>query len=210
MRPLDAKLRVATRAELARLHQRLKTTTVYVTHDQVEAMTMGDRVAVMKDGVLQQVDSPLHLYDSPKNLFVAGFIGSPAMNLIPASVNGQGAVIGGQTIELTAEQKAALTSKDLVVGIRPEGWTLKPAGEGIAATIEVIEELGSEQFLYCSTSSPQLASDADSEADTSAPPPITVRAEGLSHFQRGEKVGLVPQPGAVHLFDAATGDRLPD
>jgi multiple sugar transport system ATP-binding protein len=206
---LDAKLRVQTRTQIASLQRRLGVTTIYVTHDQIEAMTMGDRVAVLKDGLLQQCDTPMGLFGKPKNLFVAGFIGSPAMNLIPATVNGEGAVIGGQKIELTPEQRTALTGKDVVVGIRPEGWTLKPEGEGVTATIEVIEELGSEQFLYCSTTAPQLAAD-DSSADTAAPPPITVRAPGMSSFQRGEKVGLVPEPGAVHLFDADTGDRLPD
>jgi multiple sugar transport system ATP-binding protein len=207
---LDAKLRVQTRTQIASLQRRLGVTTIYVTHDQIEAMTMGDRVAVLKDGLLQQCDTPMGLFGKPKNLFVAGFIGSPAMNLIPATVNGEGAVIGGQSIGLTPAQRDALTSSKVVVGIRPEGWTLKPDGEGISATIEVIEELGSEQFLYCSTSAPQLASEEISEADATAPPPITVRAPGMSAFQRGEKVGLVPEQGAVHLFDAETGDRLPD
>jgi multiple sugar transport system ATP-binding protein len=207
---LDAKLRVQTRTQIASLQRRLGVTTIYVTHDQIEAMTMGDRVAVLKDGLLQQCDTPMGLFGKPKNLFVAGFIGSPAMNLIPATVNGEGAVIGGQSISLTPAQRSALTGSNLVVGIRPEGWTLKPEGEGISATIEVIEELGSEQFLYCSTSAPQLASEEVAEADTTAPPPITVRAPGMSAFQRGEKVGLVPEAGAVHLFDADTGDRLPD
>jgi multiple sugar transport system ATP-binding protein len=207
---LDAKLRVQTRTQIASLQRRLGVTTIYVTHDQIEAMTMGDRVAVLKDGLLQQCDTPMGLFGKPKNLFVAGFIGSPAMNLIPATVNGEGAVIGGQAIDLTPEQRSALTGKDLVVGIRPEGWTLKPDGEGVSATIEVIEELGSEQFLYCSTTAPQLTADELGEADATAPPPITVRAPGMSAFQRGEKVGLVPQPGAVHLFDADTGERLPD
>jgi multiple sugar transport system ATP-binding protein len=132
------------------------------------------------------------------------------MNLIPATVNGEGAVIGGQSIDLTPAQRSALTGSNVVVGIRPEGWILKPAGEGIAATVEVVEELGSDQFLYCSTSAPQLTTDDDAGDDTTAPPPITVRAPGMSAFQRGEKVGLVPQTGAVHLFDAETGDRLPD
>ncbi|TDV46389.1 ABC transporter ATP-binding protein [Actinophytocola oryzae] len=207
---LDAKLRVQTRTQIASLQRRLGVTTIYVTHDQVEAMTMGDRVAVLKDGLLQQCDTPIGLFGKPKNLFVAGFIGSPAMNLIPATVNGEGAVIGGQAIELTPEQRTALTGTGVVVGIRPEGWTLKPAGEGISATVEVVEELGSDQFLYCSTSAPQLATDEAADADASAPPPITVRAPGMSAFTRGEKVGLVPQPGAVHLFDAETGERLPD
>jgi multiple sugar transport system ATP-binding protein len=207
---LDAKLRVQTRTQIASLQRRLGVTTIYVTHDQIEAMTMGDRVAVLKDGLLQQCDTPMGLFGKPKNLFVAGFIGSPAMNLIPATINGESAVIGGQAIELTPAQRSALTSEKLVVGIRPEGWLLKPAGEGVSATIEVIEELGSEQFLYCSTSAPQLATDEGAAEESAAPPPITVRAEGMSSYQRGEKVGLVPQPGAVHLFDAETGDRLPD
>jgi multiple sugar transport system ATP-binding protein len=207
---LDAKLRVQTRTQIASLQRRLGVTTIYVTHDQTEAMTMGDRVAVLKDGLLQQCDTPIGLFGKPKNLFVAGFIGSPAMNLIPATINGEGAVIGGQPIELTPAQRSALTGSNVVVGIRPEGWILKPAGEGIAATVEVVEELGSDQFLYCSTTAPQLATDGDAADDTTAPPPITVRAPGMSAFQRGEKVGLVPQPGAVHLFDADTGERLPD
>jgi multiple sugar transport system ATP-binding protein len=207
---LDAKLRVQTRTQIASLQRRLGVTTIYVTHDQVEAMTMGDRVAVLKDGLLQQCDTPIGLFGKPKNLFVAGFIGSPAMNLIPATVNGEGAVIGGQTIELTPGQKSALTGSGVVVGIRPEGWILKPAGEGISATVEVVEELGSDQFLYCSTSAPHLSADEPAEGDASSSPPITVRAPGMSSFQRGEKVGLVPQTGAVHLFDAETGDRLPD
>jgi multiple sugar transport system ATP-binding protein len=207
---LDAKLRVQTRTQIASLQRRLGVTTIYVTHDQTEAMTMGDRVAVLKDGLLQQCDTPIGLFGKPKNLFVAGFIGSPAMNLIPATLNGEIAEIGGQAIELTPAQRSALTGSSVVVGIRPEGWILKSAGEGISATVEVVEELGSDQFLYCSTSAPQLATDESGADDTTAPPPITVRAPGMSAFQRGEKVGLVPQPGAVHLFDAETGDRLPD
>jgi multiple sugar transport system ATP-binding protein len=207
---LDAKLRVQTRTQIASLQRRLGVTTIYVTHDQTEAMTMGDRVAVLKDGLLQQCDTPIGLFGRPKNLFVAGFIGSPAMNLIPATVNGESAVIGGQPIQLTPAQRTALTGSNVVVGIRPEGWVLKAAGEGISATVEVVEELGSDQFLYCSTTAPQLATDDTAGEDASAPPPITVRAPGMSAFQRGEKVGLVPQPGAVHLFDADTGERLPD
>jgi multiple sugar transport system ATP-binding protein len=209
---LDAKLRVQTRTQIASLQRRLGVTTIYVTHDQVEAMTMGDRVAVLKDGLLQQCDTPIGLFGKPKNLFVAGFIGSPAMNLIPSTVSGETAVIGGQPIELTAAQRTALTGTKVVVGVRPEGWTLKPAGEGITAMVEVVEELGSDQFLYCSTSTELATADdvSDSVDAAEAPSMITVRAPGMSAFTRGEKVGLVPQPGAVHLFDADTGDRLPD
>jgi multiple sugar transport system ATP-binding protein len=206
---LDAKLRVQTRTQIASLQRRLGVTTIYVTHDQVEAMTMGDRVAVLKDGILQQCDTPIGLFGKPRNLFVAGFIGSPAMNLIPSTVTGEHAEIGGQIIELTPAQRSALTSDNVVVGIRPEGWDLRSPSEGVSATVEVVEELGSDQFLYC-TANTQMVSADESTDQAEAPHAITVRAAGMSHWQRGEKIGLVPQPGAVHLFDAETGDRLPD
>jgi len=140
---------------------------------------------------------------------VAGFIGSPAMNLIPATVNGEVAEIGGQAIELTPSQRSALTGKEVVVGIRPEGWEIRPSGEGISATVEVVEELGSDQFLYCTANTQMIAPDETPEHQE-APHAITVRAAGMSAWQRGEKIGLVPHPGSVHLFDAETGDRLPE
>src|SRR4051812_9112796 len=129
---LDAKLRVSTRTQIASLQARLGITTLYVTHDQVEAMTMGDRVAVMKDGILQQVDSPLHLYDTPKNLFVAGFIGSPAMNLIEGTVVDGGIKVGDFTVPVPRDwlAKAAGESK-LTLGIRPENFSISDSGEGI-------------------------------------------------------------------------------
>jgi multiple sugar transport system ATP-binding protein len=199
---------VQTRTQIASLQRRLGVTTIYVTHDQVEAMTMGDRVAVLKDGLLQQCDTPIGLFGKPRNLFVAGFIGSPAMNLMPATVNGESAVIGGATIPLTPAQRTALTGANIVVGIRPEGWSIGKPEDGIAATVEVVEELGSDQYLYCS------ADDAEQidaiEDQPKAASPFTVRAPGMSPWQRGSKIGLVPEPSAVHLFDADTGDRLPD
>ncbi|EWC62828.1 Glycerol-3-phosphate ABC transporter, ATP-binding protein UgpC [Actinokineospora spheciospongiae] len=201
---LDAKLRVQTRTQIASLQRRLGVTTIYVTHDQVEAMTMGDRVAVLKDGLLQQCDTPIGLFGKPANLFVAGFIGSPAMNLIVGTVSGESAEVDGSAIPLTPAQRAALTSEAVVVGVRPEGWEIKAPGDGIPATVEVVEELGSDQYLYCSTSTSRVS------VDGGAPEPIAVRAPGMSPWQRGEKLGLVPVPGAVHLFDAATGARLPD
>ena len=201
---LDAKLRVQTRTQIASLQRRLGVTTIYVTHDQVEAMTMGDRVAVLKDGVLQQCDTPIGLFGRPVNLFVAGFIGSPAMNLVVGAVSGESAEVDGSAIPLTPAQRSALTSEAVVVGVRPEGWEIKAPGDGIPATVEVVEELGSDQYLYCSTSTSRVS------VDGGAPEPIAVRAPGMSPWQRGEKLGLVPVPGAVHLFDAATGARLPD
>ncbi|MBE1573789.1 ABC transporter ATP-binding protein [Amycolatopsis roodepoortensis] len=189
---LDAKLRVQTRTQIASLQRRLGITTLYVTHDQVEAMTMGDRVAVLKDGILQQCDTPVGLFAKPVNVFVAGFIGSPAMNLLETTVDSDGAVAGGTRLPLTPAQRSALTGPGIVVGVRPEGWTIGDGG--FEAVVEVVEELGSDQYLYCR--------DGDRV--------LTVRTPGMAPWQRGEPITLTPQPGAVHLFDAATGDRLPD
>ncbi|OLZ57881.1 ABC transporter ATP-binding protein [Amycolatopsis keratiniphila] len=189
---LDAKLRVQTRTQIASLQRRLGITTLYVTHDQVEAMTMGDRVAVLKDGILQQCDTPVGLFAKPVNVFVAGFIGSPAMNLLATTVDSDGAVAGGTRLPLTPAQRSALTGPGIVVGVRPEGWTIGDGG--FEAVVEVVEELGSDQYLYCR--------DGDRV--------LTVRTPGMAPWQRGEPISLTPQPGAVHLFDAATGDRLPD
>ncbi|KFU78350.1 carbohydrate ABC transporter ATP-binding protein, CUT1 family [Amycolatopsis lurida] len=189
---LDAKLRVQTRTQIASLQRRLGITTLYVTHDQVEAMTMGDRVAVLKDGILQQCDTPVGLFAKPVNVFVAGFIGSPAMNLLKTTVDADGAVAGGTRLPLTPAQRSALTGPGIVVGVRPEGWTIGDGG--FEAVVEVVEELGSDQYLYCR--------DGDRV--------LTVRTPGMAPWQRGEPITLTPQPGAVHLFDAATGDRLPD
>jgi multiple sugar transport system ATP-binding protein len=210
---LDAKLRVQTRTQIASLQRRLGITTIYVTHDQVEAMTMGDRVAVLKDGILQQCDTPVGLFGKPANLFVAGFIGSPAMNLIPSKVNADGANVGGQTIQLTPAQRGALTSEDVVVGVRPEGWETVEAGQGISVMVEVVEELGSDQYLYCTVQDPeveQLAHTEETAEEREAPHAITVRTPGMAPWQRGEKLGLKPKPGSVHLFDTASGERLPD
>ncbi len=206
---LDAKLRVQTRTQIASLQRRLGVTTIYVTHDQTEAMTMGDRVAVLKDGLLQQCDTPIGLFSRPANVFVAGFIGSPGMNLIPAAVSGDAAAVGGVRIPLTPAQRSALTSDRVVVGIRPEGWAIGSAATGVAAVVEVVEELGSDQYLYCSADIPHVEV-AETAEEREAPHSFTVRAPGMSGWKGGDKLGLTPQAGALHLFDAATGDRLPD
>ncbi len=154
---LDAKLRVQMRAEIKRLHQRIEATIIYVTHDQVEAMTMGDRIVVMKDGIIQQVDSPLNLYNNPANKFVAGFIGSPAMNFIPGKImndNGLKFVSRGNSLIITFDEikKAALASflgKDVVAGIRPESLSTNPVGQAkVMVNVDVVEQLGNESFLY--------------------------------------------------------------
>ncbi|MEO5663026.1 MAG: sn-glycerol-3-phosphate ABC transporter ATP-binding protein UgpC [Nocardioides sp.] len=196
---LDAKLRVSTRTQIAALQQRLDITTVYVTHDQVEAMTMGDRVAVMKDGRLQQVDTPLALYDRPANLFVAGFIGSPAMNLLPAKVADGQARIGDCAVPLDRVVAARATG-DVTLGVRPHAWHLGAAGEeGFAATVTVVEELGADAFLYASPDDPSLAGVASQ---------AVVRLEGRRQLQKGEQVSLVIDPTEVHVFDTASGERL--
>ena len=192
---LDAKLRVQTRTQIAALQRRLGVTTVYVTHDQVEAMTMADRVAVLKDGILQQCASPRELFTQPANLFVAGFIGSPAMNLLGATAADGTATVGSLTVPLTPDQTAALTSPAISIGVRPENWVVGTDG-GLDATVDLVEELGSESYLYCT------AQGMDHQE-------VVVRTEGLSASQRGDLVSLVPQTQSLHLFDTATGARLP-
>ena len=191
---LDAKLRVQTRTQIAELQRRLGVTTVYVTHDQVEAMTMADRVAVMKDGILQQCASPRELFTLPANLFVAGFIGSPAMNLMSGTVADDGVQVGSLTVPLTAGQKSALSGSEAVIGVRPESWDVSDEG-GLDVHIDLVEELGSESYLYCSA--PGVADEQ-----------VVVRQEGLSPARRGETVSLVPKPVGLHVFDDQTGERI--
>jgi len=189
---LDAQLRVSTRTQIAALQQRLGITTVYVTHDQVEAMTMGDRVAVMKDGVLQQVDSPLALYDRPANLFVAGFIGSPGMNLVEGTVS-EGAVdIGGHRLPID-RTAAGRASGSVTVGVRPESWRLVTGGEGMPVTVTVVEELGADAYVYGRT---------ESDGD------VVVRVEARQQHRKGEVVHVTTDPAHVHVFDTASGARL--
>jgi len=195
---LDAKLRVATRTQIASLQRRLGVTTVYVTHDQVEAMTMGDRVAVLKDGLLQQCDTPRTLFDRPVNVFVAGFMGSPAMNLIDLPVNESGLTLSTAHIPLNPAQRAALTGDTVTLGVRPEGWEIVSPTDGLAATVEVVEELGSDSYSYVT---PQLP-----DAKT-----IVVRAASVALApEKGTTIGLRPKTESLHMFDTATGLRLPD
>jgi multiple sugar transport system ATP-binding protein len=191
---LDAKLRVQTRTQIAALQRELGVTTVYVTHDQTEAMTMGDRVAVMNNGILQQVASPRELFTHPVNEFVAGFIGSPAMNLLPATTEGTEAAYGSLRVALTPDQLEALTSGAITIGVRPNDFEIRTEG-GLDARVEFVEELGSEAFLYC------LAAGTDKE--------IVARTDGLSTLQSGDTVSLIPRPAGLHLFDTKSGARLP-
>jgi multiple sugar transport system ATP-binding protein len=194
---LDAKLRVQTRTEIAALQRRLGTTTVYVTHDQVEAMTMGDRVAVLKNGKLQQFASPADLYDKPANAFVAGFIGSPAMNLVTGQIVSTGVRIGGDsTLALERDQLALLHDAGLTeatVGVRPEHLEVSDSG-GIDVVVDLVEDLGSETYLY-----------------THAAPDVQLVARSFSRMpaRLADTVELRKKPeGVVHLFNPDTGERI--
>ena len=186
---LDAKLRVAMRAEIKALHQRLKTTTVYVTHDQIEAMTMADRIVVMHDGVIEQIGTPLELFDRPGNLFVAQFIGSPAMNVFPGRVNGGSVEALGAHWPLPAGTRAA-QGQDVQYGIRP--GDLELADEGIAARVVVVEPTGAETELLLEIGSQRL----------------TLVLHGRTSAQPEDVVHLRLQAGSAHVFDAGTGQRL--
>ncbi len=195
---LDAKLRVQTRTQIAALQRRLGTTTVYVTHDQVEAMTMGDRVAVLKAGVLQQVDKPRHMYDNPANLFVAGFIGSPAMNLfeVPVAGNGQGPTLNGYEFQAPRDRLANATSGTVTVGVRPEDLQICSADSGIEAEVLLVEELGSDAFVHAAVT-------RDGGDETL----LVARVDPTHPPEKGYRLRLAPTK-PVHVFDTATGNVL--
>jgi multiple sugar transport system ATP-binding protein len=192
---LDAKLRVQTRTQIASLQRRLGVTTVYVTHDQVEAMTMGDRVAVLKDGVLQQVASPRELYETPKNVFVAGFIGSPAMNLLQLPIVDGGVQFGNTVVKVDQAALSKTKAKLVTLGVRPENLAVTN-GEGISAEVDVVEELGSDGYLYASSNIDGARTE------------LVARVDGRDHAHKGDSVFLKPEGGIMHLFDVETGERL--
>ncbi|GAB2532023.1 ABC transporter ATP-binding protein [Brachybacterium huguangmaarense] len=196
---LDAKLRVSTRTQIASLQRRLGVTTVYVTHDQTEAMTMGDRVAVLNGGVLQQVDTPRRMYDHPNNVFVAGFIGSPAMNLVEQKLTDQGVQFGGAILPVDRSTLSDTNESAVTVGVRPEDLELSEAGDGLAVEVDVVEELGADAYVYGRL--------AGSEASST---PVIARVDGRRPPMKGETVHFRPKQGHVHLFDVKTGARLGD
>src|SRR4051812_7308203 len=195
---LDAKMRVQTRTDIAKLQQDLGVTTVYVTHDQVEAMTMGDRVAVMDKGVLQQVDTPLRLYDHPDNLFVAGFIGSPQMNLIHGTAQDQNVCIDKYTVPVDPTAAKRMNGH-VTVGVRPESWRLVGDSDGgMPVKVTVVEELGADSYVYGTS---------DVEG---APSNVIVRVSGRKAPKKGEVFHVTTDPEDVHVFDTETGERLSD
>ncbi|WP_028278472.1 sn-glycerol-3-phosphate ABC transporter ATP-binding protein UgpC [Arthrobacter sp. H5] len=195
---LDAKLRVQTRTQIASLTRRLGVTTVYVTHDQVEAMTMGDRVAVLKDGILQQVDTPRNLYERPLNVFVAGFIGSPAMNILELPVTDGGVKFGGITYPVAREVLDSAHGGTVSLGVRPEDLEIAATGEGLQVEVDVVEELGADAYLYGHTEINGESHDMVARVDGRRPP------------MKGDTVYVKPSQGHVHLFDTKDGLRLAD
>ncbi|MBI3710304.1 MAG: sn-glycerol-3-phosphate ABC transporter ATP-binding protein UgpC [Proteobacteria bacterium] len=192
---LDAKLRVQMRTEIRELHQRLKSTSVYVTHDQIEAMTMADKIVVMRDGRIEQAGAPLDVYDHPNNLFVAGFIGSPAMNLIPGTVGSQGSpsvlANGGINLPLPAGTGAREGTK-VIYGVRPDHLELANGSGGLPADVVVVEPTGSETLVLCKL--------GESE--------IQVSFKERHAFKPGQRIALTPMRDKIHLFDAGSGQRL--
>ncbi len=209
---LDAKLRVQTRTQIASLQRSLGVTTVYVTHDQTEALTMGDRIAVLKDGVLQQVGTPREMYDKPANEFVAGFIGSPAMNLGRFEVKGDVATLGSAKIKLSRATLDALKPEDndsVVIGFRPESLDVVTASDELSIPVRLsfVEELGSDAYIYgelvgSEGSEAKLGSGEDSSQ-------IIVRVPPRTAPEPGETVYVRIKPGEEHIFSASTGKRLP-
>ncbi|MEJ5944179.1 sn-glycerol-3-phosphate ABC transporter ATP-binding protein UgpC [Pseudokineococcus basanitobsidens] len=190
---LDAKLRVQTRTQIAQLQRRLGVTTVYVTHDQVEAMTMGDRVAVLKDGLLQQVATPREMYDRPKNVFVAGFIGSPAMNLIEVPVV-DGGIKFGDYVHPVPRDVLSGAGQRVVVGVRPEDLDI--ADNGLKVDVDVVEELGADAYIYGTAKMDGTEGEVIARVDGRRPP------------EKGSVIALAPKPDHVHLFSAEDGRRL--
>jgi len=218
---LDAKLRVGMRAELARLHERLGVTTVYVTHDQVEAMTLGDRVAVLRDGRVQQFDTPEVLFEEPANIFVAAFIGSPAMNLVPGQVAGGRLRFAGIDVPLARD----VGERAVIAGVRPTDFSLAgphadPSLPRMKVTLEVVERLGAESHVIFEVDAPRLAGAVAVAADEAAEDGdatlladdrrarFTAQVEGRRRLSPGETVELVVDARAVHLFDPEGGEAL--
>jgi multiple sugar transport system ATP-binding protein len=226
---LDAKLRVGMRAELARLHDRLGTTTVYVTHDQIEAMTLGDRVAVLRDGRIQQCDTPERLFDAPANLFVAAFMGTPPMNLVGAQIAGGVLRVAGVDVPLSRDALGGAAGSapdaEVIAGIRPadlvlSGPDVDPSLPRLRATLEVVERLGSESHVIFPVEAPALtgepavaADEATEEGDATllagdTRTRFTARVEGRRRLAPGDDAEFAIDPATIHLFDPETGLAL--
>jgi multiple sugar transport system ATP-binding protein len=194
---LDAKLRTELRVEIKRLHQKLGNTMIYVTHDQIEAMTLADRIAVMKGGTIQQLDSPKHIYNKPKNLYVAGFIGSPSMNFLKGKIAGKSFAIDGMTVPLDKYvPDNPLSDRSAVLGVRPEHVLVneasKDATDAYVAIVDIVEPMGSDSLIWLKLGNTLLSA----------------RVESNQHFEPGQKVDVRFRIGLASVFDEASGDRL--
>ena len=218
---LDAKLRVSMRAELSRLHERLGVTTVYVTHDQVEAMTLGQRVAVMRDGLLQQVDTPQNLFHHPSNLFVAAFIGSPSMNLVEADVADGAVKFGSYSLALPAGSPMATASRRVILGMRPTDFEhaagADPSLPRMRVKADVVEELGAETHIIFAVDAPRVSAEAVRAATEDEDGTLfaddqraqfTARVDGRKRVSPGDEVDLAVDTGQFHFFDPETGSNL--
>ncbi|HEV2902627.1 MAG TPA: sn-glycerol-3-phosphate ABC transporter ATP-binding protein UgpC [Gaiellaceae bacterium] len=214
---LDAKLRVGVRASLSELHRRLGVTTVYVTHDQTEAMTLGQRVAVMREGRILQTDRPQKLYEEPKDLFVAAFIGSPAMNLVEARIEGDEVVFGQYRLQLDAARRPAGTNRNIVLGIRPESLEdasfAPPELPTVDVEVAVLEELGADAHVFFRVDAPRVTAealegkeDATLIADSTAL--FSARVDPRTRARVGERIRLAVDASRFHFFDSETGASL--
>ena len=207
---LDAKLRVQTRTQIASLQRRLGVTTVYVTHDQTEALTMGDRIAVLKDGLLQQVGTPRDMYDTPANVFVAGFIGSPAMNIGTFPLTDGVAKVGSAGIAVPRDVLGTLVADDnnsITIGFRPEALDVVPQGtpDSIPVSVNIVEELGSDAFVYGSLVGDAGAAEVRSGAGDSQ---VIVRVDPRQVPAKGETINVRIRTGEQHMFHAGSGERI--
>ena len=216
---LDAKLRVGMRASLSQLHERLGTTTVYVTHDQVEAMTLGQRVAVMRNGRIVQVDRPQRLYERPRDLYVAAFIGSPAMNLVEATLDGDEVAFGGYRFPLDPQRRPTRGSRDVVLGVRPECFEdahFAAAGlPTLETTVEVVEELGSDAHVFFNVDAPPVTAELLEAAEEDQASLLrnelalfTARVDARTSARPGATLRLAIDPARFHFFDPQTGASL--
>jgi len=215
---LDAKLRVGMRASLAQLHARLSITSVYVTHDQTEAMTLGQRVAVMRDGRIVQIDVPQRLYREPVDLFVAAFIGSPSMNLVEASVDGESVAFGQFRIPLAPARRPPAGVTDVVLGIRPEAFDdaafTQKSLPRLTVTVEVLEELGADSHVLFRVAAPRVTIESRNQASDDATilaehdSLFTARVDPETHASVGDALELVVDPASFHFFDGRTGESL--
>jgi multiple sugar transport system ATP-binding protein len=215
---LDAKLRVGMRASLAQLHARLAVTSVYVTHDQTEAMTLGHRVAVMRDGRIVQVDVPQKLFHEPKDLFVAAFIGSPSMNLVEATLNADEIAFGQFRVPLDSVRRPARDIEDVVLGIRPEAFNdaahAKPHLPHLDVTVDVIEELGSDTHVFFRVAAPRVtietrnASADDASLLAEEDSLFTARVDPATTARKDAPLQLAVDPSSFHFFDVRTGESL--